>query len=104
MIDKATALETVLLRFKKMPVNESFDLRTYKRNRSLLITKTSDDGFQIIQNGYEYEIFEDIPLKKMKKLLKLLFKKEFPRSTKLRLYNLGECDPEELSQLKRKKI
>lgn len=38
----------------------------------------------------------------MKKLLKTLLKREFPRSTKIRLYNLGPAGPDDY--LDRKKL
>lgn len=101
MIDKATAVETVLERLKKLPVGHAIDLRTYKRNRSVVIKHTGDDIFEVFQNGYEQERYTE-PFKKIRKLLKLLLKKEFPRSTKIRLYNLGETDAD--VTVKRKKI
>lgn len=101
MIDKATAIETVLERLKKLPMNHAIDLRTYKRNRSVIIKRTEDDEFLIIQNGYEQARYTE-PFKKLRKLMKALLKKEFPRSTKIRLYNLGEADVE--VSVKRKKI
>lgn len=88
MIDKSTALETVLEKLQKLPTGHALDLRTYKRNRSILIRKTADNTFDIVQNGYESAEFST-DIKKMRKLLKTLFKKEFPRSTKIRLYTLG---------------
>lgn len=87
MIDKATAIETVMERLKKLPQGHALDMRTYKRNRSVLIRRVEDDLFEVIQNGYEQNRFESTR-KKMKKLLKTLLKKEFPRSTKIRLYTL----------------
>lgn len=101
MIDKATAIDTVLAKLKKLPTGHAIDLRTYKRNRSIIIRRAEEDRFDVIQNGYEQERYSET-LKKMRKLLKTLLKKEFPRSTKIRLYNLGEADVEE--EVKRKKI
>ena len=101
MIDKVTALETVLRRLDKLPLGHAIDLRTYKRNRSVVIRRAGDDLYEVVENGYEYARFQ-APLDKMKKLLKGLLKKEFPRSTKIRLYDLGEADGEE--QLERKTL
>jgi len=101
MIDKATAIENVLERLRKLPKGHAIDLRTYKRNRSVVIKRIDNDRFDVIQNGYDRERYSE-PFKKMRKLLKLLFKKEFPRSTKIRLYNLGETDADE--KVERKKI
>ncbi len=91
MIDKATGVETVLRKLKKLPVGHAVDLRTYKRNRSVVIRRLSGDAFDVVENGFFQDRFHTT-LPKMKKLLKTLFKREFPRSTKLRLYDLGEAE------------
>ncbi len=91
MIDKATALESVLRKLKKLPVGHCIDLRTYKRNRSLLILHIKDDEYITYEDGYE-TITHQAKLKGMRKLLKTLFKREFPRSNKIRMYELGEYD------------
>lgn len=101
MIDKDTAIPTIMNRLKKLPVGHAIDLRTYKRNRSVVIARTGDDEFDVVENGFHEERFL-VPLDRMKKLLKLLLKKEFPRSTKMRLYDLGESDAD--VHIRRKKI
>ncbi|WP_437179098.1 hypothetical protein [Pseudodesulfovibrio alkaliphilus] len=88
MIDKATAMETVMRRLDKLPEGHAIDLRTYKRNRSIVIARTGQDAYEVVENGFaqgRYEATAD----SLKKLLKTLFKREFPRSTKIRLYDLG---------------
>jgi len=89
MIDKAAAMETVLTRLKKLPLNHAIDLRTFKRDRYVVIRRVADDQFDVARNGYERKRYSE-PLKRMRKLLKTLLKKEFPRSNKIRLYDLGE--------------
>lgn len=101
MIDKATAVETVIRKLKKLPVGHAIDLRTYKRNRSVVIKRTADDEFDVVEHGFHEDRFL-VPLGKMKKLLKLLLKKEFPRSTKIRVYDLGEAEAD--IHIARKKI
>ena len=91
MIDKATALQTVLRKLKKLPLGHTIDLRTYKRNRSVVIKRIGDDEFDVVEKGFFEDRFR-VPLGKMKKLLKALLKKEFPRSTKIRLYDLGPVE------------
>ena len=73
----------------KLPIGHYIDIRTYKRNRYLLIIKLDNNTIRIIENGYsqmEYKIEKD----KFHKLMKMLIKKEFPRSNKIRLYMMGE--------------
>ncbi len=101
MIDKATAIPTLMRKLKKLPVGHAIDLRTYKRNRSVVIARTGDDEFDVVEKGFHEDRFL-VPLSKMKKLLKNLLKKEFPRSTKMRLYDLGQAEAD--VHIARKKI
>jgi len=101
MIDKATAIPTIMNKLKKLPIGHAIDLRTFKRNRSVVIARMGDDIFDVVQKGFGEDRFL-IPLSKMKKLLKNLLKKEFPRSTKMRLYDLGESAAD--VHIQRKKI
>ncbi|NDV18902.1 hypothetical protein GO013_05645 [Pseudodesulfovibrio sp. JC047] len=101
MIDKATALQTVLRTLKKLPEGHAIDLRTYKRNRSVVIKRLVDDQFEVKEKGFHEERFL-IPSTRMKKLLKTLLKREFPRSTKIRLYDLGPAETD--THIARKKI
>ncbi|MBG0789468.1 MAG: hypothetical protein H0S80_03105 [Desulfovibrionaceae bacterium] len=101
MIDRATAVETVLRKLAKLPVGHAVDLRTYKRNRSVVIRRAGDDDFDVVENGFHKERFR-VDAAKMKKLLKTLLKREFPRSTKIRLYDLGQAEAD--TDIQRKKI
>ncbi len=92
MIDKASAMNTILRKLEKLDTGCGLDLRTYKRNRAILVRKTGPDTFMILQNGYETNSFEEDG-STIKKRLKALFKKEFPRSTKIRVYMLDKNDP-----------
>ena len=92
MIDKATAVAQLMRKLAKLPEGHCIDLRTYKRNRGLVIGRAGKDSFQVAEFGYVEECFTS-DLKGMRKLLKTLFKREFPRSTKLRLYDMGPCQP-----------
>lgn len=103
MIDKTKIIETVTERLKNLPFGHYLDVRTYKRNRAVIIVKQSDDQLLVIQNGYEFARFEIKP-DRLKKLLKTLLKKEFPRSTKVRLYTMGAFKESEALDNKRKII
>ena len=91
MIDISAVIPTVLLKLKKLPVGHFLDLQTYKKDRSVTIVKRDDNNFLIIENGFNQEEF-DVDAVKLKKTLKVLLKKEFPRSNKVRLYS-GEYIP-----------
>jgi len=103
MIDKTAVIRTVRERLNKLPVGHYLDLRTYKRDRSVIIVKLEDDNFLVVENGFYQERFE-VGSRSLKGLLRTLLKKEFPRSNKVRLYSMGEYDREEVALRKRKKI
>ena len=88
-------------RLKKLPTGHYLDLRTYKRNRSVIIIKNTEDDFMIIQDGYFKERFQ-LKSEKLKKLLNSLLRKEFPRSHKVRLYVMGRYTEEEVQNTSRK--
>jgi len=88
MIDKANAIPAILSRLKKLPIGGGIDLRTFKRDRSVVIRRDEDDSFTITENGFRSETFAS-DIKGMRKLLKTLLKREFPRSNKIRVYDLN---------------
>ena len=101
MIDKTKIIDTVCERLKKLPLGHYLDLKTYKRDRSIIIAKIDEEDLLIIENGYFKERFRIKP-EKLKKLLKTLVGKEFPRSHKIRLYVMGRFTEEEAGNTKRK--
>lgn len=103
MIDKTKIIDTVIERLKKLPNGHYIDIRTYKRNRSVVIVKKNTKELFVIENGFSKERF-NIKAEKLKKLLKTLLKKEFPRSHKVRLYVMGKYSEAEVLETKRKTI
>jgi len=88
MIDKATAIPALLRRLDKLPEGHALDLRTYKRNRSVVIARVGQDAYELLETGFHEERFRCTG-DELRRLLKLLLKREFPRSTKIRVYDLG---------------
>jgi hypothetical protein len=101
MIDTTRIIETVLERIGKLPEGHCLDLRTYKRNRSIMIVKKAGDEFELIEDGYYNERLS-IQSDKLKKTLSTLLKREFPRSHRVRLYMMGTFDEEKSTAVKRK--
>jgi len=101
MIDKSKIIETVHEKLRNLPTGHYLDLRTYKRNRSVIIAKMGEDDLLIIEDGYFTERFRLKPAK-LKKALKTILRKEFPRSRKIRLYVMGRFREEEALRAKRK--
>ena len=102
MLDKSSALSTILDRLDKLPLDHCLEIRTYKRNRRVLFHRAGEKAWNVLQDGFAKDLFEDVATEKMRKLLQNLLRKEFPRSTKIRLYALGPCDPKETSTQERK--
>ena len=94
MIDKTKIIDTVRERLEKLPLGHYIDLKTYKRNRTVIIVKIDEKELLVIEDGYFKDRFLIKP-DKLKKLLKTLLKKEFPRSKKIRLYVMGKFVDEE---------
>jgi hypothetical protein len=101
MIDKTKIIDAVTERLKNLPTGHYLDLRTYKRNRSILIVKMDEDDLLIIEDGFFKERFR-INSDKLRKLLSALLRKEFPRSHKIRLYPMGRFIEKEMQNIKRK--
>ncbi|XPV76827.1 MAG: hypothetical protein ACNI27_02585 [Desulfovibrio sp.] len=100
MIDKSSAISTIKQKLTKLPVGHCLDLRTYKRDRSVVIRKDDENTYLFIVNGFSKERIT-VSVKKLERTLKGLLKKEFPRSNKIRLYDLGKTDANEASTVKR---
>ena len=103
MIDKSKIIDTVCEGLINLPAGHYMDLRSYKRNRSIIIVKTGESNLLIIENGHFKQTYQ-LHLDKLKKLLKTLVRKEFPRSRKLRLYVMGQFSEKEALDTKRKTL
>lgn len=103
MIDKTKIIDTVTTRLESLPTGHYLDMRTYKRNRSVLIIKLENDRLRVIQDGFDKQRYL-ITADKLKKLLKTLLKKEFPRSNKVRLYTMGLFSEKSVADTQRKII
>ncbi|MFO7816906.1 MAG: hypothetical protein ACQES5_08350 [Thermodesulfobacteriota bacterium] len=93
MLDKSALIPAVSQKLEKIPIGSCIELRTYKRNRSVLIIKTTREIYNFIENGFEKTSFE-VKASKLKSALKKILKREFPRSNKIRVYDLGKYDPQ----------
>jgi hypothetical protein len=80
--NKASTLNRVLLLLEKLPSGKAIEILCHKRNRMVKILKKNEDYFLITERGFWEEDFE-VEKKELRKLLKKLIKREFPRSHKL---------------------
>ncbi len=95
MLDKSAFIPAVTRKLDKLSVRHFLDIRTYKRNRSVVIIKTGPEDFEFQENGFEQKTFP-VKRSKLKSELKKMLKREFPRSNKIRVYDLGEYSPEKI--------
>lgn len=82
MIDLKAAIPTALSRLRKLERGAVLELLTCKRDRGVAIRRTGDDAFEVREFGYRTGTVT-ADLKGMKKLLRTLLKREFPRSKKI---------------------
>jgi hypothetical protein len=103
MIDKDVFIKTVLEKAQKLSVGHYLDIRSYKRNRSILLIREAEDRYRIIENGFfQYEF--QVAFAEIRQLFKKILKREFPRSHKIRLYAMGPYDKENVQKIQRKKL
>ncbi len=93
MVDKDIFLDVIVKKAKKLPAGEYLDIRTYKRNRKVLLIKKDEDNFKIIEDGFYKNEF-NCTFKELRKIFKKLLKLEFPRSHKIRIYRRGKYTQE----------
>lgn len=80
-----------LKRLDEIEIGNCLDIRSYKKNRKVVIEKL-ENLFNLFEDGYRKEEFLDLTKDELKKLLKGIEKIEFPRSNKLRFYILDSKD------------
>jgi len=86
-------------RLKKLAPPAGLEILTYKRNRGLSILKQEDGTLEVRERGYEENHFT-VTMEELPKLIKSIAKREFPRSRKVRFYQLD--NPEEEGREKKK--
>ncbi|PJE80188.1 hypothetical protein CI610_00840 [invertebrate metagenome] len=89
MIALASALQSVLKKAKTMQSGDGVTLLTFKQDRGFSVDCLESDQFQISEFGYERD--ETIyTLHDLKKALKSVISREFPRSNKVYLRSHGK--------------
>ncbi len=88
MVNKENLISLLRPRLKKLKIGQGIDLRTYKRNRSVLILKIDEETFKFVERGFFEEEFI-VKERDLEKYIKRMLKREFPRSHKIRLYSVS---------------
>ncbi len=99
MNDKATIIPAVMDRLERLQPGQCLDMRTYKRNRSVVVACTDPGVFLVMERGFHEETWQDLDAKEVKRLLKTLLKREFPRSHKIRLYMLDSFEQADVNRM-----
>ncbi len=100
LVNRNNVLATVISLLNKE--GHGVELLTYKRNRGVTIIKDSKCLLHVRERGYREKEWV-VDQTELPKLIKSLLKKEFPRSRKVRLYQLKSPEDFDLAQ-QRKKI
>lgn len=84
MIDLGAALPATLDRLKRLPLGGFVELLTFKRDRGVEILRVGEDTFEVREFGFCDETSRT-GLRDVRKRLKTVLKREFPRSNKVHL-------------------
>ncbi len=103
MIAKETFIDSLLKKLKNIPMGHYYDVRSYKRDRGFYVIRSQEDEYCILERGFFDEEFVS-DFNGLNVIFKKLLKREFPRSHKLRIYNMGEINECIFKKPKRKKI
>jgi len=87
LVNIESAIKQVLQIVKKLDPPQGVEILTYKRNRGITIIKIDEDTLSVQERGYEESIFQ-VAMADLGKQLKTIAKREFPRSRKVRVYQL----------------
>jgi hypothetical protein len=89
LVDKGRVLQETLARLVRLEEGEGLLLQPYKKDRSVYVIRRPN-MYQLLEQGFARKEFT-AETKKIRKLLKTLCKKEFPRSNKIwRIFCTGE--------------
>lgn len=99
MLNKASLEGDVAARLRRLPEGHCLDLRTFKRNRSVCFHRRGRDVFSVVEQGFHHEEWDDLSLDDALRLLRLLLRREFPRSTKVRCYTLPSPEAADVNRM-----
>ena len=99
LVNIDSVVRNLLQKLEKLSPPQGIELLSYKRNRSIAVLLRADSTFLVRERGYreEEQVIEKSGLQKH---LKSLIKYEFPRSRKIRMYQID--NPQELEKVRKK--
>ncbi len=87
LINIQSAIKQVQQIVRKLDPPQGVEILTYKRNRGITIIKIDEETLSVQERGYEENTFQ-VSMDSLGRLLKTIAKREFPRSRKVRVYQL----------------
>lgn len=99
LVNIDSVLRQVLQKLEKLSPPRGIELLSYKRNRSIAVLLLEDHSFLVRERGYREEE-QVLDKAELAKHLRALIKYEFPRSRKVRLYQIE--NPGELGKDRKK--
>lgn len=82
MVDMSNFIDITTIKLKNLEIGHGVALLTFKKDRKVTIIKETD-GYTLYEDGFYKEIFPDLDNRQLKKLLKSMVRREFPRSNRL---------------------
>ncbi|MGW8161349.1 MAG: hypothetical protein ACWGN1_03795 [Desulfobulbales bacterium] len=87
LVNIDSVIRAVLQRLDKLSPPQGIELLSYKRNRSVAVLTRDDNTFLVQERGYREEE-QVVNAAGLQRHLKSLIKYEFPRSRKIRIYQI----------------
>lgn len=84
MVDLSNFIDFTFIKLKRLEINQGVSILTFKKDRKVSVMKR-ENYYDVIEDGFFKETFTNLDDKGVRKLLKSMVKKEFPRSNRLHL-------------------
>lgn len=95
LVNIDSVIRTLLQRLEKLNPPQGIELLSYKRNRGVAVLLLGENRFLLRERGYREEE-QVVDRKDLERLLKSRIRYEFPRSRKIRMYQVN--DPGDLDR------
>jgi hypothetical protein len=99
LVNIDSVIRNFLQKLEKLDPPQGIELMSYKRNRSIAVLLLGENRFLVRERGYR-EDEQILGRTDLQKHLKSLIKYEFPRSRKIRMYQID--DPLDLEKQRKK--
>lgn len=84
MVDLSNFIDFTFIKLRRLEINQGVSILTFKKDRKVSVIKRTD-FYDVIEDGFFKETFKALDERGVRKLLKSMVKKEFPRSNRLHL-------------------